>query len=172
MQNVALHMQLKLTTIDGRRIRSKRYYVMKCTACFAVTKNTTKIFCAKCGNQSLVKATVSVGEDGVEHLGMPRRQNTRGTRFSLPLPKGGRNSSDVITSEDQLMEVERKMRGGGFNKSVASSMFADKEVLEDFGISGGKGSTASALPATLMASGMLGGGKKNPNQRVVHKKRR
>ena len=173
MQNVALHMGLKLVTADGRRIRSKRYYVLKCTACFAVTRNTTKLFCGKCGNQSLVKATVSVGEDGVEHLGMPRRQNIRGTRFPLPAPKGGRNSSDVITSEDQLMEVERKMRGGGFNKSVASSMFADSEVLEDFGI-GGKGSAASssALPATLMASGMLGGGRKNPNERVVHKKRR
>ena len=66
------------------------------------------------------------------------------------------------------------MRGGGFNKNVASSMFTEKEVLEDLGIGGGgKASSASAaLPATLMASGLLGGGKRNPNQRIVHKKRR
>ena len=49
-------------------------------------------------------------------------------------------------------------------------MFADSEVLEEMGVGNTKGS--SILPSTLMASGMLSGGKKNPNQRIVHKKRR
>ena len=114
--------------------------------------------------------TVSVSDDGVEHFGMPKRLITRGTRFPLPLPKGGRNSHDIITSEDQLHETERKMRGGGFNKNVAS-MFADSEVLEEMGV-GNTTKGSSILPSTLMASGMLSGGKKNPNQRIVHKKRR
>ena len=119
----------------------------------------------------MLQVTVYVGDDGVEHFGMPKRLITRGTRFPLPLPKGGRNSHDIITSEDQLHEVERKMRGGGFNKNVAS-MFADAEVLEEMGVSSSKSKGSSILPATLMASGLLSGGKKNPNHRVVHKKRR
>lgn len=31
-----------------------------------------------------------------------RKNNTRGTRFSIPLPKGGRRNNDVVLREDQL----------------------------------------------------------------------
>lgn len=37
-----------------------------------------------------------------------RLAKLRGTKYSIPLPKGGRNNDDLILREDELMVGEKK----------------------------------------------------------------
>ena len=60
MQNVLLQMGLQLATPDGMLIRELRRWVLRCHACSHVTKETTRVFCAKCGNATLQKVQVSI----------------------------------------------------------------------------------------------------------------
>lgn len=45
---------------------------------------------------------LTVDSEGVEHVGVRRRHRLRGTRYSLPAPKGGRYAVNPILREDQL----------------------------------------------------------------------
>ena len=89
MQNVLLQMGLRLLTKDGRRIARLTRYALRCSACFAVTREPGRLFCPKCGNLSLDQVEVVVGADGAEYFGVTKRHILRGTRFSLPKPKVG-----------------------------------------------------------------------------------
>jgi RNA-binding protein NOB1 len=64
MQNVILQMGLRLTTPDGMRVSELRRWVLRCHACGDVTKQTTRVFCAKCGNATLQKVQHTVGRTG------------------------------------------------------------------------------------------------------------
>lgn len=105
MQNVLLQMGLKVLSVDGMVIRRARTYILKCEACFKTTTDLMKQFCGACGNHTLYKVSVQSTQSGVSHYELrsrTKKNNLRGTRFSIPLPKGGRNNSDVILREDQL----------------------------------------------------------------------
>ena len=49
-----------------------------------------------------MKVEQIVGLDGVEQFGVRNPRSIRGTKFSLPMPKGGKRSTDPILSEDML----------------------------------------------------------------------
>ena len=53
-----LQMGLRLLTPDGRRITRLSRWVLRCTACFLVTKEMGRLFCPRCGNASLDKVQV------------------------------------------------------------------------------------------------------------------
>eukprot|EP01006_Ploeotia_vitrea_P037041 TRINITY_DN66083_c9_g4_i1.p1 TRINITY_DN66083_c9_g4~~TRINITY_DN66083_c9_g4_i1.p1 ORF type:complete len:645 (-),score=323.61 TRINITY_DN66083_c9_g4_i1:616-2307(-) len=105
MQNVMLQMGLRLVSVDGRAIRSLRQWAKRCHACFAITKDMSKIFCPECGGQTLVRMAVFVDPHGrVFYRGGYRKEyNNRGTVYSVPLPKGGRVNKDAVLRADQLM---------------------------------------------------------------------
>ncbi|KAK4422627.1 RNA-binding NOB1-like protein [Sesamum alatum] len=105
MQNVLLQMGLRLLAPGGMQIRELHRWVLKCHACSKVTTETTRIFCPKCGNGgTLRKVAVTVNENGVVLAGRRPRISLRGTKFSLPLPQGGRDAvtKNPILREDQL----------------------------------------------------------------------
>lgn len=105
MQNVLLQMGLRLLAPDGMQIRQLQRWIWKCHACYTVTAESGKIFCPKCGNGgTLRKVSVTVGENGTVLAANRPRINLRGTKFSLPLPKGGRDgmAKNLILREDQL----------------------------------------------------------------------
>ncbi|GKV23105.1 hypothetical protein SLEP1_g32881 [Rubroshorea leprosula] len=80
-------------------------WIWKCHACFTVTVESGRIFCPKCGNGgTLRKVSVTVGESGTVLAARRPRITLRGTKFSLPLPKGGRDgiAKNLILREDQL----------------------------------------------------------------------
>lgn len=52
-------MGLRLVTPDGRRITRLSRWVLRCTACFLVTKEMGRLFCPRCGNATLDKVQVS-----------------------------------------------------------------------------------------------------------------
>nr|GEX57713.1 RNA-binding protein NOB1 [Tanacetum cinerariifolium] len=105
MQNVILQMGLRLVAPGGMQIRELNRWVLQCHACFKVTMDIGKIFCPSCGNGgTLRKVAVTVGENGATIAARRPRAYVRGTRFSLPQPKGGRDAitKNPILREDQL----------------------------------------------------------------------
>lgn len=105
MQNVILQMGLRLLAPGGMQIRELHRWVLKCHACQNVTAEIGRIFCPKCGNGgTLRKVAVTVGENGVVLQARRHRISLRGTKFSLPLPQGGRDAmtKNPILREDQL----------------------------------------------------------------------
>lgn len=108
MQNVLIQMGLHIVSVDGRLIRQARSYIQKCHGCLKETHDMTKVFCPMCGNKTLRRVAVSIAKDGTMQYHYPRRKknpNLRGTKFSLPHPKGGRHGDDPITCEDQKLNV-------------------------------------------------------------------
>eukprot|EP01025_Chloroclados_australasicus_P019966 TRINITY_DN2097_c0_g1_i9.p3 TRINITY_DN2097_c0_g1~~TRINITY_DN2097_c0_g1_i9.p3 ORF type:complete len:176 (-),score=14.59 TRINITY_DN2097_c0_g1_i9:321-848(-) len=110
MQNVLLQLGLKLSTPDGKRISELKKWVLRCSACFMVVKESGRIFCPKCGKAALENVEVRVGANGAEFVGMRKRHILRGTRFSLPKPKQGRYANNPILSEDELMLQVQKLK--------------------------------------------------------------
>ncbi|KAG9149510.1 hypothetical protein Leryth_014297 [Lithospermum erythrorhizon] len=113
MQNVLLQMGLRLLAPGGCKLHCivllfamfSVLWVLKCHACFKVTTEVGKIFCPSCGNGgTLRKVAVTVGENGIILAARRPRVSLRGTKFSLPLPQGGRDAitKNPILREDQL----------------------------------------------------------------------
>ncbi|KAJ9147906.1 hypothetical protein P3X46_030020 [Hevea brasiliensis] len=105
MQNVLLQMGLRLLAPEGKQIRQLHRWILKCHACYTVTAEIGRIFCPKCGNGgTLRKVAVTVGENGIILADRRPRITLRGTKFSLPLPQGGRDAiaRNLILREDQL----------------------------------------------------------------------
>jgi len=132
MQNVMIQMQLRLVTLEGRAVTTIRRFVLKCDACAAICRNLEKRFCPSCGNNTLARLSYSISPEGVltYHYKKGRRVNTRGLRYSLPKPNGGR-TGDLLLSEDQLLTGwwSQQVR----KKSSSTSMFGE-HVTESLGL--------------------------------------
>ncbi|KAH6817096.1 RNA-binding NOB1-like protein [Perilla frutescens var. frutescens] len=105
MQNVLLQMGLRLLAPGGMQIRELHRWVLKCHACSKVTTEIGKIFCPTCGNGgTLRKVAVTVNDNGIVLAARRPRISLRGTKYSLPLPQGGRDAitKNPILREDQL----------------------------------------------------------------------
>ncbi|XP_032514492.2 RNA-binding protein NOB1 [Danaus plexippus] len=103
MQNVLKQIGLNVTSIDGRVIKYLKTFIFRCTTCFKTTSIMTKVFCPKCGHATLKKVSVSVDDDGNQHIHINGRKplTARGKRFSLPTPRGGQHFQYPILTEDQ-----------------------------------------------------------------------
>ncbi|KAM7146532.1 RNA-binding protein NOB1 isoform 2-T2 [Macrochelys suwanniensis] len=113
MQNVLLQMGLHVLAMNGMLIRQARSYILRCHGCFKTTSDMTRVFCPHCGNKTLKKVAVSVGADGTLHMHFsrnPKVLNTRGLRYSLPAPQGGKHASNPHLAEDQHFPQQRLSR--------------------------------------------------------------
>lgn len=109
VQNVLMQMGVKILTVDGMAIRRVKKWALKCHACTHVDLNMSRKFCENCGNDSLIRVSVSVDQSGsIRHFGPRRPVNIRGTQFTIPIPKGGRDEKKFIMSQDELEEHQRK----------------------------------------------------------------
>ncbi|KAG0049556.1 Nin1 binding protein [Gryganskiella cystojenkinii] len=111
MQNVLLQMGLNLLSIDGLRIGKVKNWVLRCHACTKVTSDMDKKFCPSCGNATLMRTSTSTDQNGnvKYYLKKNMNYNLRGTKYSIPTPKGGRKNNDLILREDQR-EFELSMK--------------------------------------------------------------
>ncbi|XP_044761214.1 RNA-binding protein NOB1 [Coccinella septempunctata] len=109
MQNVLKQMNLNVAALNGRVIKQVRTFILRCYACFKTTSVMTKVFCPKCGNQTLKKVAVSVDEEGkmVIHINARKKISGKGKRFSLPAIKGGKHPNNPIIVEDQRIPHNR-----------------------------------------------------------------
>lgn len=159
MQNVILQMGLRLAAPDGMQIQSVTRWVLRCTACNQVTKEVGRLFCPRCGNATLDKVKMTISPEGAEQYGVRKKHILKGTKYSLPKPKGGRNH-DPILREDQLLTKKHLLRSKKASKNAQLDPFAPEYTDETWhqvaAVAGGPPSMA-----TLLNSGW----KKNPNER-------
>ncbi|KAG0561888.1 hypothetical protein KC19_9G100800 [Ceratodon purpureus] len=169
MQNVILQMGLRLLSPSGVHVRELSRFVLKCTACNNITAEVGRIFCPKCGNGgTLYKVSVTVGANGSVHAGQIKRVNLRGTRYSLPLPKGGRvgAAQNPILREDQLphrvlhpKQKKSSSKAAGDVYVTADTLFTNNKGMQNIGL----------MPAVQQAAAVFGG-RRNPNERRNNRK--
>ncbi|KAG9288304.1 hypothetical protein G9A89_021335 [Geosiphon pyriformis] len=154
MQNVLLQMRLNLLSIDGLRIKRINHWVLRCHACFKVTSNMEKQFCPSCGNPTLIRTSTSTDENGnvKYYLKKNFNYNLRGTKYSIPDPKSGHNSNNLILREDQI-EYQRALKT--YRRQKVIDIF-DPDYIPRLLIGSGK-SISSGPP-------VIGYGRKNPNE--------
>jgi RNA-binding protein NOB1 len=173
MQNVIMQMGMRVLAVDGSLVvRGLKRWVVRCHACFAVSIDTERLFCERCGNQTMQRCESTLDAEGNVKVYVRRRPPTqRGHKYSIPLPKGGRNN-DLVLREDQLNEKLQKMGlrpQGGSAAGGSASRRAEKDDFMD----------ADHLFFTRGASGNggrgveVGFGKRNPNvsKKTIGKKK-
>jgi RNA-binding protein NOB1 len=98
MQNVLLRMNLNLMSPNLQRIRQLKSWVLRCHACFYITKDMTKQFCSRCGKPTLIRTSCSTDKDGnfKVHLKKNMQWNTRGNVYSIPKPVAGTSNGKLV----------------------------------------------------------------------------
>ncbi|KAL5350498.1 20S-pre-rRNA D-site endonuclease nob1 [Pseudogymnoascus australis] len=91
MQNVLLRMNLNLLSPTLTRVRQLKTWVLRCHACFDVTKDMSKQFCTRCGKPTLLRVSCSTEKDGTfkVHLKKNKQWSSRGNVYSIPKPVAG-----------------------------------------------------------------------------------
>ncbi|OBT41741.1 hypothetical protein VE00_07978 [Pseudogymnoascus sp. WSF 3629] len=91
MQNVLLRMNLNLLSPTMTRVRQLKTWVLRCHACFDVTKDMSKQFCTRCGKPTLLRVSCSTDKDGTfkVHLKKNKQWSSRGNVYSIPKPVAG-----------------------------------------------------------------------------------
>lgn len=103
VQNVLLQMGITPLTFDGYAVRSVKLWGLICRACFFFTRDTQKVFCPKCGHDTVVRVPIVVDKDGQPTvLNSGRKLRTKGTVYSIPKPQGGRGWKPIF-AEDELL---------------------------------------------------------------------
>lgn len=64
MQNVLTQIGLHVVAPDGRVIKRVKQWVLHCSACFNIESDMSKLFCSKCGHNTLRKLGVTLRNDG------------------------------------------------------------------------------------------------------------
>ena len=164
-----LQMGLRLISVSGLSITSTRQFLLKCHACFHLTRDMQRQFCPACGLHTLIRATLVLSTDPLTHTTTARlyhgtrHLNKRGTRFSIPRARGGRGGGGLKLAEDVMAGFGRKAREGGKGGGGV-------EGLYDAGVEFGVGQSGRHV-----SGDMVGWGRRNPNEvrrRTGNKKKR
>ncbi|KAI1285530.1 RNA-binding protein NOB1 [Halotydeus destructor] len=171
IQNVVLQIGLKLVSFDGGSIiRQTRQFVLRCFACYKITNELGRKFCPACGNLGTLKrVSVTVNEAGekVIHINFKRPISIRGTKYSLPTPRGGKHANNLVLVEDQRIPQHNATKFAMEEKrNVARAVVSDPNYVmraSPFAINDvySRASRFSNLPGRNANS--FAGGKKNPN---------
>ncbi|XP_046550595.1 RNA-binding protein NOB1-like [Haliotis rubra] len=126
MQNVLIQMGLNVVSVDGMLIKKAKSYVLRCFACFKVTSKMEKLFCPHCGNHTLKRIAMTVQDDGTIKYFFSRRKklSSRGLKYSLPTPKGGKHANNPILVADQPFPHQRPTK-----KSLKSMDVFDPDFM-------------------------------------------
>lgn len=164
MQNVLLQMGLHLLSVDGVAVTRVKQWVRRCDACAKLVPDPDRMFCPRCGNGYLSRASVSVDrETGQLKVHLSRLWRPRkGCKYSIPKPdKHGRFEGDLLLREDQLMMGIWRQRVKRRAKAV-DSMFGS-EVTEALGLAVGRTAAQEGI--------QYGYGRKNPNAQKGRERR-
>jgi RNA-binding protein NOB1 len=99
MQNVLLRMNLNLLSPSLQRICQLKTWVLRCHACFDITKDMSKQFCGRCGKPTLLRTSCSTDQNGTfkVHLKKNMQWNTRGNVYSIPKPVAGSSNGKLVS---------------------------------------------------------------------------
>eukprot|EP00088_Acartia_fossae_P032316 TRINITY_DN3309_c0_g1_i3.p1 TRINITY_DN3309_c0_g1~~TRINITY_DN3309_c0_g1_i3.p1 ORF type:complete len:544 (-),score=139.32 TRINITY_DN3309_c0_g1_i3:445-2076(-) len=148
MQNVLKQIGLNILGTNGMIIRETKTWILRCYACFRTTPLLDKKFCPKCGNKTLKRVSVTLNADGSQdiHISTRRPLTSRGKKFSLPAPVGGKHGTNPKLCEDQREAQQRLskkavMRNNPLDPDwiAGSSPFATKDVTSKSAMLGLRG---------------------------------
>ncbi|KAI3853046.1 hypothetical protein MKX03_033069 [Papaver bracteatum] len=160
MQNVILQIGLRLLAPGGMQIRELHRWILKCHACNKVTTEIGRIFCPKCGNGGTLRTVAAtVGENGVVLASRKPRITLRGTKFSLPLPQGGRDAitKNLILREDQLPHKVLYPKTKKKSNTLGDDIFISDDIFRN-----SSDKRAPLQPPVRKALAVFSG-KRNPN---------
>jgi RNA-binding protein NOB1 len=161
-----LQLGLRLLSVSGLSITATRQFLLKCSACFAISRDMTRRFCASCGLPALIRCTLALRtepETGVVTARLyhgTRHLSKRGTVYSIPRPRGGRGGGGF-----GRRRRERRAGAGGREKGRE-----DAESLYEKGLEFGLSQTGR-----VRKQAVVGYGRRNPNEvakRTGNRKRR
>ncbi|KAJ3341525.1 Nin1 binding protein [Gonapodya sp. JEL0774] len=169
IQNVLLQMNLRLLSFDGIAITKIKTFVLRCHACFKITTAMDKRFCPTCGGNTLMRTTSQVDKNGNLRVFLKKnfQYNLRGTKYDVPMPKGGRNSTDLIRAEDQReYQKALKTQEWAIRKEMKSQAhFMDPDWVPDMFAEDVDRERALRQARSRGVQGpVIGFGKKNPNE--------
>ena len=158
-------MGLKLAAPNGAAVTTLHQWALRCEACAFITREVGRAFCPKCGNMNtLRKIRMEVDEEGgVEFVAGRQRPILRGTRYSIPLPKGGRDGKGPVLRED--MVPRRQARG---KKAEIFDAFAPEYGEDTWHQAHAVNQKLGAKGAAFAASPW----KNNPNERAWNRTNR
>lgn len=139
MQNVILQINLNLLSPSMTRVKHMKTFVLRCHACFQITKDLSKQFCPRCGGPSLTRVSCSTNSNGEFKLHLKKnfQWNHRGDRYSIPKPVSGSSNgrvkgggkggwgNDLILVEDQK-EYQRAAKD---EKKIKERSLMDEDYL-------------------------------------------
>ncbi|XP_066540346.1 RNA-binding protein NOB1 [Hoplias malabaricus] len=167
MQNVLVHIGLNVLSLNGMLIKQTRNHILRCHGCFKTTTNMNKVFCSHCGNNTLKKIAVTIGEDQSIQMHFsrnPKVLNPKGKRYSLPLPKGGKHATNPQLVEDQPFPQQRASKKARQKTDVfhpdylaGSSPFSEHDIY-------------SRSANLHLRDAQSGGGRRRANPNAAHKK--
>ncbi|KAI7679979.1 putative 20S-pre-rRNA D-site endonuclease nob1 [Hortaea werneckii] len=154
MQNVILQINLNLLSPSLNRVKHLKTFVLRCHACFQVTKEMNKQFCPKCGQPTLTRVSCSTDSNGgfKLHLKKNMQWNTRGDRYSIPKPVHGSTNgrlvgggkggwgNDLILAEDQ----KEYQRAANAEKRQKERSLMDEDYLPGI-LTGDRGRTGGRI---------------------------
>lgn len=166
VQNVLLQMGITPLTFDGYAVRTVKLWGLICRACFHFHRDSQKVFCPKCGNDTVVRVPIVVGEDGqptVLNNGRPLRR--KGSVYSVPKPQGGRGWKPVFAEDELLMGGrDRELRHN--QKMAEKERMAKDPFNEDNGARAWhqRGHTSTGKQVSMDRPRVQAGyGRRNPN---------
>lgn len=154
MQNVILQMNLNLLSPSLTRVKHLKTFVLRCHACFQVTKDMAKQFCPRCGQPSLTRASCTTSANGEFklHLKKTMQWNHRGDKYSIPkavhgsangrMKGGGKGGwgNDLILAEDQ----KEYQRAATIEKKQKERNLMDEDYLPSI-LTGDRGRTGGRV---------------------------
>jgi len=158
MQNVLLKMNLGRVGLEGRKIRQIRKWILRCAGCYYQDKTASKVFCPMCGHKTMKRVACEVLPDGSLKLFLaknPKCLSSRGTKYTLPNPKGGKYAKNPILTDMQPMPQQKISR---------KAMMRENPSAADFEAWGNPFSVNDVESKSFrLGYGMSSGKFKNPN---------
>jgi len=167
MQNVLLKMDLGRVGLEGRKIKQIRKWIRRCAGCYYQDKTASKVFCPACGHKTMKRVACEVLPDGSLKLFLsknPKCLSSRGTKYVLPNPKGGKYAKNPILTDMQPMPQQ---------KISKKAMMRENPSAADFEAWGNPFSINDVESKSFrLGYGMSSGKFKNPNAARSKGKRR
>ncbi|KAK6982153.1 Nin1 binding protein [Biomphalaria glabrata] len=128
MQNVLIQMGLNILSVDGMLIKKAKSYVLRCFGCLRITKDTSRVFCPHCGNRTLKRLSTTIEQDGSVKYWLAKNYTirTKGMKYSLPKPQGGKHAMNPILCADQPVPDQRPSK-----KSLQKIDVLSQDIIAD-----------------------------------------
>ena len=153
MQNVILQINLNLLSPAMTRVKHLKTFVLRCHACFQVSKDLTKQFCPRCGQPSLTRVSCSTNANGEFKLHLKKnfQWNNRGDKYSIPKPvhgssngrvqgggKGGWGNELILTEDQKEYQRAAKTEKKAKERNLMDEDYLPSILTGDRGRAGGR----------------------------------